>query len=91
MEPRLRAVCCTDGQSYSDRQCADGFTAPGVQGLAFDFVSDCEDHHPRCGRAAAWPDSRGSIRWHSLACTARLPLGTTNHVRRFSPLAEGLW
>ena len=91
MEPSVNAVCCTRGQNYSDRRSAHGSLSSHIRGFLFDFLGDCDGHHARLGTATAWPDSRSSLRWHSLACTARLPLGTTNLVRRFSPLAEGLW
>ena len=55
----------------------------------FNYPGGLDDLGPLLGQAGSWRDSRNSVRWHSLAGPARLPLGTTNHVRRFSPLAEG--
>ncbi len=91
MESRLGVIYCTSGQSYSDRQRAYESPAANVHRNSFDCAGDSGDRRARTGKLEAWPDSRNLSRWHSLAGTARLPLGTTNHVRRFSPFVVGQW
>jgi hypothetical protein len=91
MEQVLGAVCCTDGRNYSVHECQPEALLPDGHAHLFDFGGDSSDRHARSGNFEAWPDSRKPCHWHSLARTARLPLGTTNHVRRFSPFVEGQW
>lgn len=91
METRLAAVCCTGGQNYSVHLCEPELLLPDGHAHLFEFGSDSGDRRARTGKLEAWPDSRNLSRWHSLAGTARLPLGTTNHVRRFSPFVVGQW
>ncbi len=90
MESRRGAVYCTGGNNYSDRHRAAEWLSLTTHGLAFDFVSDCFDKYALRPEVASWPDSRLSSRWHSPACYARLPPGTTDRID-FSPLVEGLW
>ena len=91
MEIEFGGICCTGGQSYSDRQRARDVLSPKTHRLAFDFLGDSSGRQAQTGQFALWPDSRSSARWYSLANTARLPLGATNHVRRFLPFVLGQW
>lgn len=91
MEPTLNAVYFTAGRDYSDHQSAPNSLPPSASGHAFDYPGGLDDLGPLLGQAGSWLDSRKLFRRHSLACTARLPLGTTNHVRRLSPHAVGQW
>ena len=91
MEPTLNAVYFTAGRNYSDHQSALISLPPSAGGHMFNYPGGLDDLGPLLGQAGSWLDSGNTVRRHSLACTARLPLGTTNHVRRLSPHAEGQW